>query len=83
MTIEAYQRCLNALDVAAMDHDTPEAAAIVASVKQTVRTFLAAEDPSLLTKLLIEPSDRKANRRRPNGKNNGPRARLAPRGDRA
>ena len=71
MSVEAYQRCLRALDVAAFQHDSPEGLALVASVRQTVLTVLAAEDPSLLHEILIDPPAPKR-RRYPNKSNCGP-----------
>jgi len=82
MTIEAYRKCLNALDVAAMQHNTPEGEALVASVRQIIRTFIAAEEPSLLPELLIDPPGKVWRKRYPNKQNCGFAARRARRSDR-
>jgi len=82
MSIAAYRKCLNALDVAAMQHPTPEGEALVASVRQIIHTFMAAEDPSLTYELLIGPPAKAWCKRYPNKQNCGFAARRAGRSDR-
>jgi hypothetical protein len=68
---DAYRKCLRALDVAALEHDTPTGRALVQSVRQTLRTLLAADDPSLLEGMMAGQPAPRARPRHPNKRNCG------------